>query len=125
MANDVATRLKAVRQMHGARVGHVPLVFRQEAVDRDERACRKRVTVPPLPHQAVRRPELEVPVRDLAVGILDFNVDPGMRIDPFHLGHLSLQLHRFFLVELRGEGMVRPHCEWSREHTQQDDNYRH
>ena len=44
--------------------------------------------------QGIRTPALDHPTRDRAVHIFDVHVDPGVRIDPLHLGDDTLQLHR-------------------------------
>src|SRR5687768_8017872 len=59
--------LAAVGQVHGTRVSDALLILRQEAIDRDDVAGAQRVARPALPHQAIRRAELEVPIDDLAV----------------------------------------------------------
>ena len=52
---------------------------------------------------------LKIKRLDPAVGLLHLDVDPRVRIDPLHLRHRALQLHRLSDVILGGEGVVREH----------------
>src|SRR4051812_26453449 len=80
-------QLAPVRQCDVARVGGRRAVLRAIAVDDDRRADRQVVLVPAAAQQRVRRAAFDGPVGHLAALVLDVDVDPRVRVDPFGLGH--------------------------------------
>src|SRR5688572_22754096 len=102
-------QLLAVREGDVAAVGAGGAVLGLEALDQDLGAGKERVLVPPAAEERVRRAALDHPLLGLAVGGLDVDVDPGVRVDPLHLGHRAPQLHRPLGIELGGKRVVRNH----------------
>src|SRR5688572_8925523 len=60
-------------------------VLRAEPLHDDLDANREVGLAQAAPQQCVRRARLDGPVLDFPVGALDIDVDPTVRIDPFHL----------------------------------------
>src|SRR5690606_18921319 len=68
----------------------------------------QRLAPPAAALQAVRRPELDTPVRDFArLLVLDVDVDPDVRIRPVDLRDDAGQADRLLGVELGRERMMR------------------
>src|SRR5713226_4654810 len=80
-------------------VGSLGPVLRQIALDDDLNSCRQRVLREPATEQRVRWPTFDHPIGHLAVWSLDVYVDPGVRVDPFHLGHRPFQGNRLVSLE--------------------------
>ena len=60
------------------------------------------------PQHDVGAAAFDHPIGDGAVRILHVDVNPGVRIDPFHLGDRSRQMDRLAAVELRLKRVMRP-----------------
>jgi hypothetical protein len=75
----------------------------QEALDGDHVTLSQRIPVPAAAHQAVGRPELEIPVDHVAFLIFDVDVDSSVRVRPFQLGHGAGQRDRLVAIEFSGE----------------------
>src|SRR5437879_6531297 len=91
--------LLAVGESHVAAVGLVGSVLSLIAVDDDFGSRRDGSLRHPAAQQRVRGAAFDHPVGHFAVGVLDIDVNPGMGIDPFHLGDGSAQLHWLAGVE--------------------------
>src|SRR5216683_2724208 len=97
----------AVWQHHFSRVGHLRTVLGQRTVHGDAIADLEGRPLPAIPDQNVRAGELQVPIRHLALLILDVDVEPRVRIQPFDTCHHAFQLDRLVGVVLRRERMMR------------------
>ena len=53
-------------------------------------------------------PASDHPLADRAIGVLHVDVQPGVRVDPFHLGNRAAQMDRLLRVELSLKGVMRP-----------------
>src|SRR5262249_13751769 len=82
------------------------LGLRQETVDGHDVTGAQRVAVPTRAHEPVRRPELEVPIDDVALLVLDVDIDSRVRIGPLELGDRAGERDRLVAVVLGGERMV-------------------
>src|SRR5437763_14323282 len=100
-------QLLAVLELDVAAVGAVRAVLGLVTLDEDFRARKERRLGPAAAQQRVGSAGLDHPVRHAAVGVLDVEINPRVRIDPFHLRDGALQLDGLLRVKLRGEGMVR------------------
>ena len=72
-------------------------------------AGQQRLFRPAAAEQRVGSRGFDHPARHLAVVAFDVDVDPGVRIDPFHLRDRSLELDRLVRIKFRGECVVGPH----------------
>src|SRR5262245_18718844 len=69
----------------GLRVGDGRSILGAAPLDGDDVAGLHRVARPAFPDERVRPTELERPVRGLAGGVLDVDVEPAVRIGPLDL----------------------------------------
>src|SRR5678816_1232114 len=97
-------------------VGSIGSVFRLITIDEDLRSDGKRTLGESPAKQGVRCSAFNHPSRGSSIGILDVNVNPGVRIDQFHFLHSATKLQRLLGVELGGEGVVGHHLNCSGEH---------
>ena len=84
----------AVRQHEVASVGAVRAVLRAETLDADLGPGLERVLGESAADQRIGRAAFDHPLRHRAVGVLDVEMDPRVRVDPFHLGDDALERHR-------------------------------
>src|SRR5262245_14377718 len=99
-------QLAAVGERQVTAVAGVGPILREESLNDDLGARRKRVLREPSPKQGVRRPALNHPLHGLAIGSLDLEMDPAVRIDPLHLCDDTLQFEWLVGIELRSEGVM-------------------
>ena len=99
--------LLPVGERHVAAVRAIGAVLRTVAVHDDFGPHGKRLPGQAAPQQRIGRAAFDHPPLHRAVGLLDVDVDPGVRVDPFDPDHGALQLHRLVEVEFRRERMVR------------------
>src|SRR5688572_278143 len=119
-ARGADEELLAVRERDVTPVGAQRAVLGLEALDEDLRAGQQRVLVPAAAQERVRRAALDHPLLDLAVGSLDVDVDPGVRIDPLHLRDGAPQLYRLLRVEFSRKRVVRNHRHCGNGHRERD-----
>ena len=72
-------------------------------IDQDHCAGFQRLSGEAAPQQGIRGAGLDHPFVNGAVVLLYIHVDPGVRIDPFHLGDGATQFHRLLRIEFGGE----------------------
>src|SRR5258706_3187134 len=90
-----------------AAIGSQSSVFRAEAVHFDLGAGKQGLLREARSYQRAWRSRLDGPILNAAVGLFDIDVDPGMGIDPRHLGHGSRQRHRIILIVFGRKRMMR------------------
>src|SRR6516162_9192203 len=100
------------------------MVARLVPIDDDERSYLKRVPGYAATKQGVRAAALHHPDIFRAVRIGDLHVDPGMRVDPLDLDHLSLEQSRPVGIELAAERMMRHQRQRRRQQNGGSCNYR-
>src|SRR5712671_4609488 len=115
--------LLAVLEGYVAAVGAIRTVLGLISFDEDLGAREKRDLRPAAAQESVRRAGFHHPVGDGAVGALDVDVNPRVRIYPLHLRHRSLQLDRPLRVKLGGEGMVREYRHGRQKQTETGNHY--
>jgi hypothetical protein len=95
------------------------------AVHDDLGAGDQTVTPEPAAEQDIGRAPLDGPDFGLPALVPDLQVDPGVRVHPFQLDDLPLELHRRVLVKLGAEGVVRGQpCRGRRESEPSDERQR-
>src|SRR6185503_4742715 len=100
-------QLLAVRERDVAPVGPIRTVLGLEAFDEDLSALGERGLVPTTAEQRVWRAAFDHPPFHLPSGrVLHVDVNPGMRVDPFHLHDRAPQLDRTLGVEFSRKGVV-------------------
>jgi hypothetical protein len=98
---------RTVGQFHGLRIGEVRPILGRGAIHDNQVALFQGVAPPSAAHQEIRAAELAIPLCHFAGLVLHFHVNPGVRINPLQLDERAFELHRFFGVELRREGVMR------------------
>jgi hypothetical protein len=82
------------------------------AVNYDVGSRRKRGFIDPAPKQRIGAAALKHPDFLCAVRLSSFNMDPGMRIDPFYFYDLALDQNRAIRIKFGSKRMMR--YRWSR-----------
>src|SRR5215472_14574781 len=82
-------------------------VFCKEPLDRNNIAGFEGVAVPTISGERVRRAAFALPVLHGITRVLYVQIDPDMWVGPFKFGDAAGEAYGLFLIELRGEGMVR------------------
>src|SRR5579872_1307540 len=93
----------SVGQHYAAGIGGFRTVLGERSFDRDLITLLQRIFAPALFQQHGNRAQLEVPIGNLAVGVLHVDVESRVRIHPLHLGDNSRDGDRLFGVILGGE----------------------
>lgn len=106
-AGRAGEQARAVRERHVTAVGAKRTVDGLVALDEHLDAGGDRVAAPAAAHQGSRRAGLDHPGVDRAVLVGHVDVQPGVRVDPLHLGDRAPQRDRLGRVELGRERMVR------------------
>ena len=101
-------QLLAVLECHAAAVGSVLPVLGLISLNGKFRAHFERPLGKPAPQHDVRAAAFHHPIGDRAVRVLHVDMNPGVGIDPFHLGDGSGQMDRLALIELRLKRVMRP-----------------
>src|SRR5262249_54996930 len=84
--------LLSVRERQVAAVGAVGPIFRLVTIDEDLGSDGKRTLRESPTEQGIRCSAFNHPPRCRSIGILDVNVDPGVRIDQLHFLHGATKL---------------------------------
>ena len=104
-------QLLAIRERHVAAVGlagrTAEFVLGLIAADDDLGAGLQRVAVDARAQQGVGRAPFHHPGGRGAIGTDGGDMDPGVRVDPFHPGYLAAQQHWGFAVKFGGKRVVR------------------
>jgi len=97
----------AVGQDQVRAVGAIGTVLRLIALDGDLGTRQQRVLREPSSNKRVRRTPFDHPPRYGAIGVLDVEMNPAVRVDPIHLDDGTLERDRLVRVELGGKRMMR------------------
>src|SRR5438093_3767297 len=84
-ARGSAEHPAAVGEPDDARVAGRRSVLRSRSLDRHFVTRLERISAPSLLHQHGDCAKLEIPMRDLAVGVLRIHIEPCMRVHPLQL----------------------------------------
>src|SRR5207342_2169437 len=89
-------QLAAVWELYASRVGAMRAIFCRRCHNGDLHAFGQRVLLPTIAEQHVGRTELDSPGFDLAVRLRNVDIQPGVRVDPFHFLYGALENKLFF-----------------------------
>src|SRR6186997_2393545 len=94
-------QLLAIRERDVAAIGTIRTILGLESFDENLGTLGQRVLRPTATQQRIRCAAFNHPALDLARRwILHVDVDPRVRVDPFHLHYGAAQLHRALGIEL-------------------------
>src|SRR5688572_12462801 len=96
----------SIRQLDCPGITSIGSILRPRTLNGDLVALFQRILLPALPRQHVRTSHLALPFSDSTFLVLSLEVNPDMRIRPFHFRHGSRQVNRFAGIKLRRKRMV-------------------
>src|SRR4029453_6268078 len=95
----------AVSNRHDPGIGPQRAILCQRPFDGDVVSHFERLARPPAPNEEVGAAQLKAPIGFLALLVLDVQIDPRMRIGPFHFRDRAGHRRRFLGVVFRSERM--------------------